>query len=101
MSIGLLDITYSSQPVSGSAWFRIVLESWIQIHISVKSWIRARICQNLGALEAQNNGVVEARETLPVEAWRLKMETWRVCRSAVTDSHHFDEEQDYSDADPQ
>jgi hypothetical protein len=32
--------------------------------------------------------------TLTVEAWRLKMEPWRVCRPVVADSHHFDEEQD-------
>ncbi len=28
------------------------------------------------------------------EAWRLKMEPWRVCRTVVVDSHHFDEKHD-------
>jgi hypothetical protein len=32
-------------------------------------------------------------------AWRLKMETWRVCRPVVADSHHFDEQD--PDLDPQ
>ncbi len=27
----------------------------------------------------------------PMEAWRLKMEAWRVCRPVVADSHHLDE----------
>jgi hypothetical protein len=43
-----------------------------------------------------------------MEAWRLKMEPWRVCRQVVADSHHFVEEQDpdphqseKSDQDPQ
>ncbi len=31
---------------------------------------------------------------LTVEAWRLKMDPWRVYRLVVTNSHHFDEEQD-------
>jgi hypothetical protein len=26
--------------------------------------------------------------------WRLKMESWRVCRPVVTDSHQSDQEQD-------
>jgi hypothetical protein len=34
-----------------------------------------------------------------MEAWRIKMEPWRVCRTVVADSHHFDEEQD-PDPDP-
>ncbi len=29
-----------------------------------------------------------------MEAWRLKMEPWRVCWPVVEDSQHFDEEQD-------
>jgi hypothetical protein len=29
-----------------------------------------------------------------MEAWRLKMEPWRVYRPMVEDSQHFDEEQD-------
>ncbi len=29
-----------------------------------------------------------------MEVWALKMETWRVCRPEVADSHNFDEEQD-------
>ncbi len=32
--------------------------------------------------------------TLTMEAWRLKMEAWRVYRIVVADSHHFDEELD-------
>jgi hypothetical protein len=28
-----------------------------------------------------------------MEAWRLKMQTWRVCRPVVADLHHLDEEQ--------
>ncbi len=31
---------------------------------------------------------------LTMEAWRLKIEPWRVCKQVVADSHHFDEEQD-------
>jgi hypothetical protein len=31
---------------------------------------------------------------LRIEAWRLKMETWRLCRPVVADSHNLDEEQD-------
>jgi hypothetical protein len=34
-----------------------------------------------------------------MEAMRLKMETWRVCRQVIADSHHLDEEQD-PDPDP-
>jgi hypothetical protein len=30
--------------------------------------------------------------TITVEAWRLKMEPWRVCRPVVANSHHIDEE---------
>jgi hypothetical protein len=29
-----------------------------------------------------------------MEAWRLKMEPWRVYITVVADSYHFDEEQD-------
>jgi hypothetical protein len=29
-----------------------------------------------------------------MEAWRLKIEPWRVCSPVVADSHHFDEKQD-------
>jgi hypothetical protein len=29
-----------------------------------------------------------------MEAWRLKIEPWRVFRPVVADSHYFDEEQD-------
>jgi hypothetical protein len=29
-----------------------------------------------------------------MEAWRNKMEPWRLCRHFVADSHHFDEKQD-------
>jgi hypothetical protein len=32
-----------------------------------------------------------------MEAWRLKMELWRVGRPMVAYSHHFDEEQDPED----
>jgi hypothetical protein len=41
--------------------------------------------------------------TLTIEAWRLKMEPWRVSRPMVAGSHHFVEVQDpdLSDADPQ
>jgi hypothetical protein len=31
---------------------------------------------------------------LALEAWRLKMEPVRVCRSVIVDSHHIDEEED-------
>ncbi len=34
-----------------------------------------------------------------MEAWRLKMEPWKVRRPLVGDSRHFDEEQ-YPDPDP-
>ncbi len=69
---------------------RIILGTWIRIRIREKSWVRIRICQNSGALDAQH-GVVEARGR---SHGTLKIEPWRVCRPAVTDSHHFDEEQD-------
>jgi hypothetical protein len=36
---------------------------------------------------------------LKMEALRLKMEPWRVCRPVVADSQHIDEEQD-PDPDP-
>jgi hypothetical protein len=29
-----------------------------------------------------------------MEAWRLKMELWKVWRPVVANSHHLDEEQD-------
>jgi hypothetical protein len=29
-----------------------------------------------------------------MEAWRFKMEPWRVCRPVVAESHHFEEEKD-------
>jgi hypothetical protein len=28
------------------------------------------------------------------EAWRVKTESWRVCRPVIADSHDFDAEQD-------
>jgi hypothetical protein len=31
---------------------------------------------------------------LTTEAWRLKMELWRVYRPVVADFHHFEEELD-------
>jgi hypothetical protein len=34
-----------------------------------------------------------------MKAWRLKMEPWRVYRTVVADSNHFDKEQDL-DPDP-
>jgi hypothetical protein len=46
--------------------------------------------QNSEALEAQNRSVYG----LTMVAWRLKIEPWRVYRTELTDSHHFDEEQD-------
>jgi hypothetical protein len=36
---------------------------------------------------------------LTMEARRLKMEPWRVCRPVAADSYYFDEEQD-PDLDP-
>jgi hypothetical protein len=32
--------------------------------------------------------------TLTIEAWRLKIEPWRVNRPVIAESHHFVEEQD-------
>jgi hypothetical protein len=29
-----------------------------------------------------------------MEAWRLKMEPWMICRPVIAESHYFDEEQD-------
>jgi hypothetical protein len=43
--------------------------------------------------------VPTVRPTLKKEAWRLKMEPWRVCRPVVAGSLHFDKEQD-PDLDP-
>jgi hypothetical protein len=42
-------------------------------------------------LQESQNGAVEGRVLLTMEAWRLKMEPWRVCRQVIA---HFDEEQD-------
>ncbi len=69
---------------------RIVFESWIGIRIRVKSWIRIRINVKFHKLfEAQIEPWM-----LTMKAWMLKMEPSRVCRPAVADSNHFDEEQD-------
>jgi hypothetical protein len=55
--------------------------------------IRIKVKLPSGASEAEN-GAVEGRGLLTIEAWKLKMEPWRVCRPVIANSHHFDEEQD-------
>jgi hypothetical protein len=74
-------VRYSSQPAISSGQktrlrirICIIFGSRIRIRISirVKSWIRM----------------------LKMEAWRLKMEPWRVCGLVVADSHHFEKELD-------
>jgi hypothetical protein len=42
--------------------------------------------QNSTVVEAQNE-VMRPRGHSKVEAWRLKMEQWRICRSVIVDSH--------------
>jgi hypothetical protein len=49
--------------------------------------------QNLGAVEVQNEPIL-GPSTLTLEAWRLKMELWRVYRQVIAGSRHSDEEQD-------
>ncbi len=36
---------------------------------------------------------MDGRRTLTMEAWRLKMELWRVWRAVVRDLHPLNEEQ--------
>jgi hypothetical protein len=65
--------------------------SWIQTRIGVGRWIQIRIrievkIQELYRLKISRGG----SRTLTMDAWRLKMEPWRV----VADSNHFDKEQD-------
>jgi hypothetical protein len=58
-----------------------------RIRIEVKSWIRIRIKAKIQKLSRR---AVDAHK----EAWRLKMEPWRIYRPLIADSHHSDEEQD-------
>jgi hypothetical protein len=86
-----------STKVAGSDRIRIILGSRIRIRSrakngsGLKSILRSRSLRD----SKWSQGVLK---TITMEAWRLKMEMWRVCRPMVADSHHFDEEQD---ADPE
>ncbi len=48
--------------------------------------------QNSGAVEVQNEPILGS-STLTLEAWRLKMELWMVCRQ-IAGSRHSDKERD-------
>jgi hypothetical protein len=79
---------------------RIRVKSWIRDHIYIRIKVKRRILI-LIRLEVK---IQELRRliwsqgeprTLTLEAWRLKMEPWRVCmRDVVAFLHHSDEEQD-------
>jgi hypothetical protein len=72
---------------------RIILGSWIwiRIRIRVKSQVRIKVkIYELEWLKMEPGRAVDAHK----EAWRLKMEPWRVCRTVVVDSQHFDEKRD-------
>jgi hypothetical protein len=56
----------------------------------VKSWIQIRIKVRIQKLSRLK---IEPR-TLTKEAWRLKMEPWKVYRPVVAQSHYYDEDQD-------
>jgi hypothetical protein len=77
--------------------------SRIRIRIRVKSWIRIRIkaqILELSRLKMEPWRAVDGG----IKEWELKIETWRVCRPVVTDSHHLDEKYDpdphWSELDP-
>jgi hypothetical protein len=64
----------------------------------IQTCIRLKI-QELCRLKMELWRAVETQ----VEAWRLPIEPWRVCRPLVADLHYVDEEQDQSkqsDPDP-
>jgi hypothetical protein len=70
------------------------------MRFGVKSWIRICIeaeIQELSRLKMEPQRAVDP--DAQNEVWRLKIETLRVCRPVVADSHHLDEEQD-PDLDP-
>jgi hypothetical protein len=87
-----------------SAWIRIILGSWIRICISEKSWIRIHIRGKSGsgsrsALKSKFRSFRGSKWryggplTLTMEAWRLKMEPWRVHRPVIVDSHDWWEQE--------
>ncbi len=82
----------------GSTWIRIIFGIWIRIrtHIRVKagSALKSKV-ESLRGSKSSRGGPW----TLTMEAWKLKIEPWRVCRPLVADSYHFDEELD-PDPDP-
>jgi hypothetical protein len=49
--------------------------------------------QELSRLKIESRRAVNAHN----EVWRLYMETWKVCRLAIADSHHFNA---FEDLDP-
>jgi hypothetical protein len=66
----------------------------------VKSWIRIRISIKVKTQELQRIKMKLWRAlVLTMDAWRLRMEPWRVCRPVAADSHSMDEEQ-VPDPDP-
>jgi hypothetical protein len=70
-----------------------VLICLLLLSLKYKIHLKTAESQNTRALEAQNWSRRESR-TLTIEAWRHKMESWRVCRLGVADCHHFDENPD-------
>jgi hypothetical protein len=84
-----------------SVRIRIVFESgiWIRIQIRIRVESRLRIRIKVKIQELSTRFKMEPWKTVGTpEAWRLKMEAWRVCRPMVAESHHHGEEQD---ADPE
>ncbi len=76
---------------SGYARIRIIFRSCIRI-ISVKSWIQIRICIKVTMQSFRGSKWSRGGQwTLRMEAWRFKMEPWKVCRPEVAELHQFDE----------
>jgi hypothetical protein len=67
---------------------------WTRIRVTEKLDLHPNLRQNSGVLEAQNRRIMDRSQ---MEAMRLQLEQWRVCRPVVSDSHHFEED---SEPDP-
>jgi hypothetical protein len=71
---------------SGSAWISIIFGSCIHADLYYSEKLQ-RFFRGSQMVPWRTKGDRGRSK------WRLKMEPWRVCRTVVADSHHFDEEQ--------
>jgi hypothetical protein len=63
---------------------RIISGRWIRIRIRVKNWVTSILKSKFRSFRGLEWSPGRPR-TLRMEAWRLKMESWRNCRPEVAD----------------